>query len=178
MKFSESSKWSVFVVLISLIVISLYFSSNSRPVQTSTSRNPQPRKAPVAGTAEVPLMQMLAFKAPFFRDVKRNIFHFRDDDQPEITAAPKIETPPVVTAAPSLPDVRYLGFYKQKDESRILLAAISNGGKIYVGGVGEILADKYEVLQIDDDFLVLRILGTNQVMRFDLGKTETNPTVQ
>lgn len=120
-------------------------------------------------------MQMLASKTPFFREVKRNVFQFQGDSDVNITAAPEIATPPVVTTPPAAPDVRYLGFYKQKDESRIQLAAISNGGKIYVGGVGDTLADKYEVIQIDDDFLVLKILATNEIMRFALGNTETIP---
>lgn len=177
MKLSETSKWVIFVVLVSLIFVSVYFSTNSRPAAGSLSQIRQPRKSALPAGAEVPLMQMLASKAPFFRDVRRNVFQFQGDTDLNMTAAPKIDTPPVVTTTPAAPDVRYLGFYKQKDESRIQLAAISNGGKIYVGGVGDTLAEKYEVIQIDDDFLVLRILATNEIVRFALGNTETNSVI-
>lgn len=177
MKLSESSKWIIFVVLVSLIFVSLYFSSNSRPAGRNLSQIPQSRRSSLPAGAEVPLMQMLASKAPFFRDVRRNVFQFQDDTDVNMTAAPTIDTPPVVTTTPAAPDVRYLGFYKQKDESHIQLAAISNGGKIYVGGVGDTLAGKYEVIQIDDDFLVLRILATNEVIRFALGNTEANSAI-
>lgn len=175
MKLSESSKWIIFIVLVSLIFVSLYFSSNSRPAAGNLSAVRQPKKISLPEGAEKPLMQMLASKTPFFRDVRRNVFQFQGNADVNMTAAPEIVTPPVVTTPPAAPDVRYLGFYKQKDESRIQLAAISNGGKIYVGGVGDTLAGKYEVIQIDDDFLVLKILATNEIIRFALGNTETTP---
>jgi hypothetical protein len=177
MKLSESTKWIILGVLVSLIFLSLYITSNSRPAPSTLTSVRKEKDRVLPPGAEKPFLQMLSSQAPAFRNVKRNVFQFQGETaQASIATAPKIDTPPVLTVTPALPDVRYLGFYQQKDETKVQLAAISNGGQIYVGGVGEILAGKYEVVQITDEFIVLRILATNKIMRFAIGRPETNPT--
>ena len=75
----------------------------------------------------------------------------------------------------SLPDVHYLGFYRERSSNQIKLAAISNGGQIYVGGVKDILGQKYQLLQIGDEYLVLKVLAENKVLRVALGKNVPPP---
>jgi hypothetical protein len=177
MKISENTKWVIFGVLVLFIFLSLFISFSSRPSPAKLKAIRQEKKNALPTGAEMPFLQMLASQAPPFRDVKRNVFQFQGETNLDaVSTAPKIDTPPVLTMAPALPDVRYLGFYQQKDATKVQLAAISNGGQIYVGGVGDILAEKYEVVQISDEFLVLRILATNKIMRFALGRPETAPT--
>ncbi len=51
-----------------------------------------------------------------------------------------------------------------------MLAAIVNGGQIFVGGVNDVLADKYRILEINEEYLVVRLIHENRTIRLPLGK--------
>jgi hypothetical protein len=180
MNLSEKSKWNIFILLLIAIAVALiYFNEpqNRDVVTVRAKRSPQP----VARKAEdLPLVDLLNYSAPFFTDVKRNVFQFRAEETSQMEASNTVPSPEtqVLGAVAPLPDVRYLGLYKEKENANVQIAAISNGGQIYVGSVGDTLAGKYEILGIEDEFLVLKILATNKIMRFHLGKTESLPALE
>jgi len=180
MKSSEKGKFQMLIVLIGLLGLSLLW--NRRELRQPVPKVSEPRSNPVASmkTDEVPQLGLLN-KAPSDLLVKRDIFRFRDAPSPipDPEALSSFVRKPKTTAPPpsEIPDVRYLGFYQEKTPSRVKLAAISNGGKIYVGGVGDVLADKYEVVRVDDDFVVLKILADNRVLRFTLGNDSGRASV-
>lgn len=180
MKKSEKGKFQILILLIGLLGLSFLW--NGRELRQPVPHVSQPRSNPVASmkTDEVPQLGLLN-TAPSDLQVKRDIFRFRDAPTPmpdpeslsSIVRKPKITAPP----SPEIPDVRYLGFYQEKKPSKVKLAAISNGGKIYVGGVGDVLADKYEVVRVDDDFVILKILADNRLLRFPLGNVSGTAAV-
>ncbi len=177
---SEKGKLQVLIVLIALIGLSLFWNRTEfHQVAPPISR---PKSNPVVFSSpdEVPRLELLN-KPPSGLQVRRDIFRFRDAE----AAAPApeslsslVRTPkPARPSEPEIPDVRYLGFYKEKKPSKVKLAAISNGGKIYVGAVGDVLADKYELIRVDDDFVVLKILEDNRILRFPLGNESGQASV-
>src|SRR5262249_49615949 len=111
-------------------------------------------------------------------DVKRNIFEFHEDIpkpvQTPLAIQMNAQTQTQTQTGPTTPDVRYLGFYLEKKPSRVRLAAISNGGTIYVGGVGDVLAQKYQVLKIDDDYVILKLVQENRILKFPIGKDQSS----
>jgi len=180
MRDSEKTKLQILILLAGLLCVS-FFWNRSELRQTVPAVSPKKPDAFVSvQTDEVPQLSLLN-KAPSSLQVKRNIFRFHEaqnyvpaiESPLEFANNPKIAPP----AAPEIPDLRYLGFYQEKKPSKVKLAAISNGGKIYVGGVGDVLADKYEVLRVNDDFVVLKILADNRVIRFSLGNVSGTAVV-
>ncbi len=180
MKNSEKGKFQILIVLIGLLGLSFFW--NRPEFHQPVFHASEPRSNPVvsSNTDEVPQLELLN-KPPSGLQVKRDIFRFRDEEvaspTTESLSSISLNPKPEASPAPEIPDVRYLGFYKEKKPSKVKLAAISNGGKIYVGGVGDVLADKYEVVRVDDDFVVLKILADNRVLRFSLGNVSGKATV-
>jgi hypothetical protein len=102
--------------------------------------------------------------------VQRNVFEFKEDGASIAQARkPALEAPE--TAPARQPQVHYLGYYLEKNTGQLKLAAISNSGRIYVGRVGQILGGKYLVLQIEDEFVILKYLPENKILRLPLGKS-------
>jgi hypothetical protein len=125
-----------------------------------------------------PKMDLLEEKPHALLDIKRNIFEFREDIskpvQTPLAMQLNAQTQTQTQTGPTTPDVRYLGFYLEKKPSRVRLAAISNGGTIYVGGVGDVLAQKYQVLKIDDDYIILKLVQENRILKFPIGKDQSS----
>jgi hypothetical protein len=181
MNLSETSKWNIFIVLMIAIGVSLIYSSGYQNGDSAAVRAKRKSARTAEKAEELPLVNLLHYHPPFFGDVKRNVFQFRAEEAPQLSEGSKPATPSmtqVFGTTTTLPDVRYLGLYREKENSKVQIAAISNGGQIYVGGVGDTLAGKYEVLGIEDEFLILKILATNKIMRFRLGKTNSLPTIE
>jgi hypothetical protein len=122
---------------------------------------------------------MLQGKTPEFKSVHRNVFEFSGEDQtsemPIEDPQPVVSVPQTVPLGPLGPDVTYLGFYKERDASDRKLAAISNGGQIYVGGQGEVLAGKYRVIEVEDEFIVVEYLPDHRILRVELGRHHMPP---
>jgi hypothetical protein len=158
----------VLLVLLSVSVFSQF--SNDRPSSILSSKGTSNTRGPVAAN-EVVDVDSLSGETPEFSGVKRNIFQFGAG--PAEPPAPSIRVPepePEVVEAPSVPAVHYLGFYYEK-ESGLKMAALSNSGRIYVGKVGQILGGKYEVLEIADDHVILKVLyEEGKTIRVPLGK--------
>lgn len=175
MNSADKKKIPILLGLLALLFLSAFFnfsrSPNSAPVPSNQKR-PSPRF--VQTPDQLPSLDMLNKNPREVAEVQRNLFqfgeagHFKEEDT--VTEQETAETETAEQSAPALPDVRYLGFYQEKDHSKIRLGAISNGGKIFVGGVGDLLASKYQVLEVQQDSIVLRIVPDNKIMRFALGK--------
>ena len=177
---SEKSKFQILIALIGLLGLSIFW--NRPELHQQVTRAFEPRLNPVvpSSTDEIPELERLT-QAPSNLQVRRDIFRFRDPETAFATpeSLSSLAGKPVSSGSPQpeIPDVRYLGFYQEKKPSKVKLAAISNGGKIYVGGVGDVLADRYEVLRVNDDFVILKILEDNRVLRFSLGNVSGRATV-
>jgi hypothetical protein len=109
---------------------------------------------------------------PFVSE-SRNIFQFV-----EKTPLPPPDPDKQKALQPQIPEVHYLGFYLEKSSDPARLAAISNGGKIYVGGPGDVLGGKYEILEVEDEFLVLKVLSSGKILRFPIGRKDSPQEVQ
>lgn len=159
----------VLLVLLSVSVFSQF--SNDRPasILSSEARSNSRRSAAMNEVLDV---DSLSQEVPAFSGVKRNIFQFgagTAESHAPVIPVPQVVEPKVVEA-PSVPEVHYLGFYYEK-ESGLKMAALSNSGRIYVGKAGQILGGKYEVLEIADDHVILKVLyEEGKIIRVPLGK--------
>jgi hypothetical protein len=159
---------AVLLILLSVSVFSQF--SSDQPSNIVSTKARTDRRPPVA-VSEVLDVNSLSAEVPEFSGVKRNIFQFgaaaAESHTPMI---PVPEAEPEVVQAPTVPQVHYLGFYYEK-ESGLKMAALSNSGRIYVGKVGQILGGKYEVLEIVDDHVILKVLHEEgKTIRVPLGK--------
>jgi hypothetical protein len=175
---STKSKKELIVLAVVLLALSVsiysQMSGSTPPAYNSTVKTERVRQRSAESASEVLKMQALEDTAPNLSGVKRNIFQF--GSRPIIESAPKpvlrVPSPPTETA-PAIPDVHYLGFYFEK-ETGLMLASIVNGGKIYVGKVGQILGGKYEVLEIASDHVMLRLTEDGKVLRVPIGRGPAN----
>jgi hypothetical protein len=174
MSIFQSVKGWLLILLCLLLAYSILNSFYPRASLASHSQTPVPRKpkSTTGGTNQVLSMSQLNNNPPEFSTVHRNIFEFggsTESDIPEpIQLQPAKQSS--IPEKPQLPDVRYLAFYQEKDTKSTPIAAIINGGRIYVGVQGDTLAGKYEILQIDDEFILLRFLPDNRIIRLPMGK--------
>lgn len=161
------------IVLLGLLSFSVFsqFSGN-QPTSTFSSKA-RPNSRGTVAANEVLDVDLLSDEVPQFSGVKRNIFEFGAGAQSAESHTPMIRLPevePEVPETPAMPEVHYLGFYYEKD-SGLKMAALSNSGRIYVGKVGQILGGKYEVLEIADEHVILKVLyEEGKTMRIPLGK--------
>jgi hypothetical protein len=123
------------------------------------------------------LLEMLTHKPPLFKGVQRNVFEFGSgsSDEPIVAlpGTPGMAAPPIAlsAAAPAGPEVRYLAYYRERESGSARLAAIVNGGQIFVGGVGDVLADRYKILEINEEYLILQLIHEdNRILRLPLGR--------
>lgn len=169
-----SSKTWLLIVLLLMLAGSIFYNflpSTSPTLQTKmriVNKNAKAdRKDEVIESA------LLTKETAEFSTVHRNVFEFGGSGSSNVEEPVQAEVPdpPAVSESPQLPDVRYLAFYLEKDPNSIPVAAITNGGKVYVGIVGDVLAGKYKLMQIDDEFLLLRYLPDNRIIRLPIGKS-------
>src|SRR3990172_11395611 len=166
---SKQTQTIVLVALLALLAVSMTISfSSNRRVRTAAG-SPENNLARIGDQDEVPKLALLHQTPAEPEEIERNIFEFEQERTPQNpVAVPQTAAPPEL---PQFPDVRYLGLYEEKGASKVRLAAVSNGGKIYVGGVGQILGGKYQVVEIDDEFLVLRVLADGRMVQLPLART-------
>ena len=164
---------AILIVVLILLVISLYtqfLPDSPGPVRANPGRQ---RISTQNVSGEVLAVGLLENEAPEFSDVKRNIFQFGAGSKatrPETSIIPTPPSPPIVAVTQTMPQVRYLGFYYEK-ESGLKMASLSNSNKIYVGKVGQILGGKYQVLAIAPEHVILRLVQQEgKVLRVPLGK--------
>lgn len=173
MNTSDKKKIPILLGLLALLFLSAFFNYTRTPnVSPALVASSNQRARVPAKTEQLPSIAMLQQNPEQVEDVQRNLFQFGSEigagtDGEEVEPD---ETQIVDETTPALPDVRYLGFYQEKNSPGARLGAISNGGKIFVGGVGDILASKYQVLQIENGWIVLRVLDEKKIVRFSLGK--------
>ncbi|MGH9857427.1 MAG: hypothetical protein ACRD4B_06240 [Acidobacteriota bacterium] len=162
---------TVLLGLLSISVFSQLFKGTDVPVglrkpSTTNSRN--------AASNEVIAVDLLSNETSEFTSVKRNIFQFGSgggrpepsEDTEEFVQPPTPVQPPV----PPSPEVHYLGFYYEK-ESGLKMAALSNSGRIFVGKVGQVVGGKYEVLEIAQDYVLLKLrMQDGKIIRVPFGK--------
>jgi hypothetical protein len=178
---TERLQWQFFVLLIVALIASIYYLSgppDDNPgilnfQKTLTKSNP-------GSEDSLPELSMLQKQPPEFNNVKRNVFKFADGSDEETDQASLIETAPLdipetEPSTPTGPDVTYLGFYHEREGTERKLGAISNGGQIYVGGEGEILAGKYKVLRLEDEYMVLEYLPDHRIIHLKIGRNGDGP---
>jgi len=172
---SKSKKeLAVLFVLLGLLSISI-FSQMAGSVHQDASRGLATRlqsARPATQPNEVVQVQLLERTIPELSGVKRNIFQFGSKAGTSQEHQPVLRIPQsqsLVPQSPALPSVHYLGFYFEKETS-LRLASIVNGGRIYVGKVGQTLGGKYELLEIAVDHVILRLTDDGTLLRVPLGK--------
>jgi hypothetical protein len=178
MSTSEKKKMHILLGLLGLLFLSAFLNFSRTPiiVHPGTPATPRPHPVVQEKPEQLPAVSMLEKNPRAIDKIKRNIFQFgseqgdqQDDQEQQESELQSGQNPQ--TAPPALPDIRYLGFYSEKNKSQIKLGAISNGGQIYVGGVGDVLASRYKILNLRGDFIVLKLLQENKILRIPLGKT-------
>jgi hypothetical protein len=183
MSLKSKKEMAFLIVLLGLLSFSIYSqmtgenheSSSQDPIVRKPLSSPSSSASPSAST-EVLQVHLLETKVPELSGVKRNIFQFEgkgsvSPEQPLVLKMPQTQV--LIPTPPALPNVHYLGFYFEPDTGK-KLASISNSGKVYVGKVGQILGGKYELLEIAEDHIVLRLTEDGKVLRVPLGKGEPN----
>ena len=173
MSTSEKKKMHILLGLLALLCLSAFLNFSRTPISghPTPRASVRPRLVAQEKSEELPAVSMLEKNPRAIDKIKRNIFQFGAEQMEEEQQEPIAQAEQnSQTAPPALPDVRYLGFYSEKNQSRIRLGAISNGGQIYVGGVGDILASRYQILQLRSDFVVLKLLQENKILQIPLGK--------
>src|SRR5262249_12723185 len=162
MSVSEKRKEQALIVLLAIFCVSIFanFLPNRQPAVSVYVPDSKLQSDPRLNLKdEIPPVNLLSSKPAAFQQIKRNIFQF--EAEPAVIAEDLSETqsdnPEVATVAtqPAVPNVKYLGFYREKSSSSKRLGAISDEGQIYVGGVGDTLNQEYQVLQISKESVVL-----------------------
>jgi hypothetical protein len=177
---SKSKKQMVVLIaLLGLLSLSIFsqMTIGIRPIATSPGSVAHlQHTAEPSQSNEVVQVHLLETSPQELSRVKRNIFQFESKARGPQVQAPDLQIPqsqPLLPQTPLLFDVHYLGFYYEKDTG-LKLAAIVNGGKIYVGRVGQTLGGKYELLEIAADYVILRLTVDGKVLRIPLGKGSPN----
>src|SRR5262245_10286436 len=179
---SERLQWQFFILLLVALIASIYyFSGPSKDNPTVLNARKNVARSNPNMEDSLPELSMLQHQLPKFTDVKLNVFKFTDASEKsadqttvaETETMPLIETEPVASTGP---DVTYLGFYHERQGEERKLAAISNGGQIYVGSEGETLAGKYKVLRVDDEFIDIEYLPENRIIHLKIGRNGNAPT--
>jgi len=162
---------TILIALLALLSVSVFSQFSGNQPSSVVSSNPRLNAGERVAVQEVLNLDSLSNEVPEFSGVKRNIFQFgavARDPNPPIIAVPEVE--PEEAEVPAFPEVHYLGFYYEK-ESGLKMAALSNSGKIYVGKIGQTLGGKYEVLDIADDHVILKVIyDEEKTIRIPLGK--------
>jgi hypothetical protein len=178
---TERIQWQIFILLLVGIAASFYYfskPSRSGPI-AANPRKPSAKAGTAAVVDNLPQVSMLHGKVPEFEEVHRNVFEFAGESsntaEEETISQPVLPSPQSMPLIAVGPDVTYLGFYRENSGSNRKLAAISNGGQIYVGGQGEILAGKYRVIQVEDEFIEVEYLPEKRVIRLELGRHNAPP---
>ena len=168
-----SSKTWLLIVLLFMLAGSIFYNFIPRTAPLQTKMRIVNKNAKADRKDEVIESALLTKETAEFSTVHRNVFEFGGSGSSNVEEPVQAEVPdpPSVSESPELPDVRYLAFYLEKDPKSIPVAAITNGGRIYVGIVGDVLAGKYKLMQIDDEFLILRYLPDNRIIRLPIGKS-------
>ncbi|PWT90211.1 MAG: hypothetical protein C5B54_07570 [Acidobacteria bacterium] len=172
MKVSNQGK--VLMVLTGLLALSIFLNFSPRQTPTWT---PVVHEQPLPKDIypdPIPRVDLLKIDPTTFSGVQRNVFLFQTSQEAKITQAPQTETaePDQTTAqsAPEVPNVKYVGLYRERKANGQTLAVISSAGTILVGGKGEILGNKFQILQIEEDYIVLKLLEDGRIFRLQLGK--------
>jgi hypothetical protein len=162
---------AVLLGLLSISVFSQLFNGNDVPMIARKPNAPNTRNV---SANEVIAVDLLSNETPEFTSVKRNIFQFGSGGGGQQPSEDREEvfqpTAPVLPVVPAPPEVHYLGFYYEK-ESGLKMAALSNSGRIFVGKVGQVIGGKYEVLEIAQDYVLLKLpMQDGKVIRVPFGK--------
>ena len=159
------------LALLSFSLFSQLFKQTDIPVSVGKERTSINRNA---GSSEVVAVELLSNENPEFTSVKRNIFQFGSGSRTPAgsdAGDSSFQPPkPILPAVPQLPEVHYLGFYYEKDTG-LKMASFSNTGRIYVGKVGQVLGGRYEIMEIAQDYVILKLRMENgRVIRVPFGR--------
>jgi|SRR3990170_3820149 len=171
MTWSRNTQLSVLLSLVGVLFLSLLLNRKDGDREQTSSAGAEVNTASIAihQDDQLPAVELLHKQPIALEKLNRNIFEFQEKAVSDENSGKTYQDAPLLRQ-PEVPEIHYLGLYEEKGPSSVRLAAVSNGGKIYVGGVGQTLAGKYRVLEIEDEFLVLRILSDNRILRFPLGR--------
>src|SRR5262245_60591408 len=138
MSLPTSGKTWLLIILLLFLAASIYYNFLPKTAASPQAKTRIVNKNSVADRKdEVVQSALLTKETAEFSTVRRNVFEFGGSDsfEPKATVQAEIPDPPTEPESPQLPDVRYLAFYLEKDPNAIPIAAITNGGRIYVGVV-------------------------------------------
>jgi hypothetical protein len=182
MSVTEKRKEQALIVLLAVFCVSIFanFLPNRQPIIVYVPDSKVQNDPRLNLKDEIPPVNLLTSKPAAFQAIKRNIFQFEAEPVSPAEDESEMQTDNTemtsVATQPSVPDVKYLGFYREKSSSSKRLGAISDEGQIYVGGVGDTLNQEYVVLQISKESVVLKALSSGKIFRFPLGKNGQSPT--
>lgn len=179
MSLTRKRKEQLLILLLALLALSI--SANYIPNHMPAARVvsvPKPVSRGDNSQDELPSLDRLNEKPATFSRVERNIFQFGEEDSavqssdktnPDSVDVPSVKTAP---AEPSMPDIQYLGYYREIGTSKVRMASISNGNRIYVAKQDDVLTQSFKLLQVTKDYIVIRMLDDNRVFRIAIGKNK------
>jgi len=148
---------------------------------TSPAR-PQ-RRPPAAKPQETPAdLDALAAETPEYQGQGRNLFAFgrggstsgRDDLAPVPVAPPPVAVEPrpsgpIVPAAPRI-DLKFAGYIEKPfpDGKKVKYAIFLDGQQVLTGAEGELVANRYRIVEIGLESVTLAHAGSNTTQRIPL----------
>jgi hypothetical protein len=129
----------------------------------------------------LPALNRLNGQPARFKQVHRNIFDFSNQDsaQTQMEATPTGDDTGMLMPAgtapggPSLPEIRYVGYYREKAPSTVRLASLVLEGRIYVAAVGDVVSNEFKLLKISKDHVIVQVVSDSRTFRLPLGKNAT-----
>jgi hypothetical protein len=175
-----STEGKILIAVTALLALSLFLNFSPKEV-AAPSVQPPVRIIPMPQDRfpdPIPDISLLKKDPAIFSGVKRNVFHF--DEQGHVVETEMAQTSDQTaevagsqsTPASSAPDIHFVGLYREHKEQGAVLAALDSGGSILVGAVGQTLANQFQILEIHDDYVVVKVLSDQKIFRIPLGKAE------
>jgi hypothetical protein len=174
-----STEGKILIAVTALLALSLFLNFSPKEVSAPAiqppvrvTRTPQDRFPDT-----IPDMNLLKKDPAVFAGVKRNVFHFDQptqvaEQEPTETSDQAAESQSNPSTEASTPNLHYVGLYRERKDQGAVMAALDNGGTILVGSVGQTLANEFQILEIQDDYVVVKVLSDQKFFRVPLGKEE------
>jgi len=174
-----STEGKILIAVTALLALSLFLNFSPKEVSAPSiqppvraTRTPQDRFPDT-----IPDMNLLKKDPAVFGGVKRNVFHFDQpvnvaEQEPVESSDQTADSQSNAATEPSAPNLHYVGLYREHKDQGAVLAALDNDGNILVGSVGQTLANEFQILEIHDDYVVVKVLSDHKFFRIPLGKEE------
>lgn len=180
---TQKGKEKIFLLMLAIfaLTISANYIPNRGPEVPPAVAPASPVK-PDTSPDQTPALDQLKQEPATFDHVERNLFQFGEDDAgissetPETSEATETaETSPV---EPQLPDIHYLGYYREKTGSNPEMASVSIDDHVYVGKAGDVLAQSSRILNVSQTSITVLMLADGRKFRVALGKNQPPIPIQ